>query len=148
MNHLSNRIITLKADVPNYKATVSLKREGINTWFKADFSVADAITAGIFMTNDVWKKYAKQMVIARAKSMVFKTAFPEKIKGVQDSDVMIDVEKGQEKKVVKNNEKYSFDDETVDDLVIEGEKFKKTESDNDAESIKNALIKRSVDSNR
>lgn len=55
------------------------------------FSVKDAILAGLWQSNDVWKKYPKRMLQMRARGWCLRDAIPDKLAGVYAEGEIIDV---------------------------------------------------------
>lgn len=48
----------------------------------ADFSVGDAMQAGLWESNDVWRKYPHRMLKMRARGFAMRDAIPDKLAGV------------------------------------------------------------------
>lgn len=75
-----------------YRCTI--KRKGINEPFVKEFSVQDALTAGLWNKPGPWVQYPKRMLQMRARSYALRDAFPDLLMGmsfVEETQDIVDV---------------------------------------------------------
>ena len=72
----------------------TIKRKGINEPFVKEFSVQDALTAGLWNKPGPWVQYPKRMLQMRARSYALRDAFPDLLMGmsfVEETQDIVDV---------------------------------------------------------
>lgn len=75
----------------NAVAYCETKRKNQPTTIKRSFSVAEAITAGLWGVN-TWKKYPLRMLQMRARGFCFRDAYPDVLNGLQLAEEQLDAE--------------------------------------------------------
>lgn len=112
---------------PNFTAVCTVKRAGIASLYTSVFSVADAISAGLWSKPGPWKQYPKRMLKMRARAFALRDAFPDVLSGMSSAEEQYDIDgdavpKDQEppKKMPKRKAKPAAEDiEPVAPTVIE-----------------------------
>ena len=67
------------------KAVCEVKRRG-QSWYKSEFSMADANRAGLLNRSGPWKSYPDRMLKMRARGFALRDVFADKIGGVITSE--------------------------------------------------------------
>lgn len=75
----------------NIIARCTVKRHGIADPFVSEFSVEDALLAGLWNRTDPWKKYPKRMLQMRARAFALRNAFPDRLMGMTFAEEAMDI---------------------------------------------------------
>lgn len=77
-------------DSTGAKCTIKGRRRGSEEWSSVTWTLDDARAAGL-LHKDVWKKYARQMLMARATAELCRNMFPDVIRGLMATEELEDV---------------------------------------------------------
>lgn len=78
------------ANKKDLKAVCVIKRKGIKSPIRAEFSLADAERAGLAGKQGPWTQYPRRMLQMRARSYAIRDAFPDVLKGLGTAEELGD----------------------------------------------------------
>lgn len=77
--------------IKNIIARCTIRRKGIADAFVSEFSVEDALRAGLWGKQGPWTQYPKRMLQMRARAFALRNAFPDRLMGMAFAEEMQDV---------------------------------------------------------
>lgn len=75
----------------DFKAVCIAKRKGQKTPIRSEFSIQDAMDAGLWSKSGTWKQYPKRMLQMRARSWTLRDGFGDVLKGIPQAEEIMDI---------------------------------------------------------
>lgn len=75
----------------NLVARCTIVRKGISDPFVSEFSIEDALRAGLWGKTGPWSQYPKRMLQMRARAFAIRNAFPDRLMGMSFAEEMQDI---------------------------------------------------------
>lgn len=105
-------------------AKCSLKRKDEQTPYYSEFSVQDAQLAGLWGKAGPWRTYPKRMLIMRARGFLLRSAFPDRLMGLEIAEEVQDIPTVQNG---LNSDMEALDGNSLNDDMPKAVKAPKTE---------------------
>lgn len=96
----------------NYVARCRVVRHGIDSSAERSFSMDDAIKAGLWAKNEIWKKFPKRMLSMRARSWALRDMFGDVLKGLVAIEESVDYSNKDEQAIIKEIEATGYQEQT------------------------------------
>lgn len=88
----------------DYAARCRVQRYGIESSTERSFSINDAVKAGLWNKNEIWKRYPKRMLHMRARSWALRDMFGDVLKGLVAVEEAVDYNKKDEQVIISGIE--------------------------------------------